>query len=298
MKKWLRFGICLVLTICLLILPACKTGPASSDSTGVTPTHDPTVATDSADIAFYKERVPMYFDLPTENGLEVYIWRATVDNYLCGLLPAKATDYTQKELEKLSESPVTIETMRQIVAYHIEKGNVTKEQITVHGIKMPYSPSSYPYTPDEAFQRQVNYLLWAEDIMLAYVKANRILDTVTFDIDSDGTEEECILVPGSTSAYLTILFLVLENGELEYFNQFSDTSSLYSLAFEKNENGQATLLATELEYCPDPVPGKQHRLSLGVEQGNIVIYDNGKLFIYSGRQGIDSPEAPKKQSDS
>lgn len=106
-----------------------------------------------------KQRFPEYFSLDTSKGLDVYFWNTTREQVFGGLLPTKNGDYTQKELEALSESSATIDEIRAIVGYHLSKGKITKDKITVKLIAMPHTEYK---DLSEGTRKYFEYLLWDE----------------------------------------------------------------------------------------------------------------------------------------
>lgn len=113
------------------------------------------------DLEQLQTKFPMYFNLATDKGLEVYIWQMSEGSYSCGLLPGKNLDYTMEELWNLHQSPTSLAEMRAIVASYLANGNVTKDDIIIHAIQMPHS--SYAYVIDNAYMENLNALFWNEN---------------------------------------------------------------------------------------------------------------------------------------
>ena len=116
----------------------------------------PTKIITSADIEQLKTKYPMYFDLSTSKGLEVYIWQMAEDTFSCGLLSGKNRNYTQEELLDLHKSPTSVEEMRIIVASYIP--DITQNDVVICPIQMPHS--SYAYNIDEAYREKITNLFW------------------------------------------------------------------------------------------------------------------------------------------
>lgn len=234
------------------------------------------------DVDQLKAKFPMYFDLATTKGLEVYIWQLAEDSYSCGLLTGKNLGYTQEELWDLHKSPASIDEMRAIIAYYISNGEVTKNEVTIHAIQMPHS--SYAYTIDDAYRQRLNEFFWSGNSIVESSQYSLIIDTATFDIDGDGKEEQCLLRYGPTSGLFTFIFSASENGVLEYFNIF--TSPYLVLSFERNSEGQIMLVGKGSD---------DHVFYMGIEvyDGNIIISSDDQDVFYWGEQGVDSPYAPK-----
>lgn len=211
---------------------------------------------------------------------------------LLWITPRKNLEYTPEALKLLGAHPATIEEMQSIVAHYIAEDTVTGDVVAVCGINTPFDLDADPFDVDEPFQERVSNLFWAETPILAYAKTSPIDDIAIFDIDGDGTDEQCAIFPGHWSSGVTFVLIVCENGGLEYFNEFEIPSFLY-LSFEKNSKGKTALLGKAPDNTTDKPSDRQHRMELGVSDGNIVIYNDGQTFPYYGEQGIHSPYAPK-----
>lgn len=102
--------------------------------------------------ATLRQKYPEYFDLPTDKGLEVYVWSFANNNYNCGLLPARETAYSDIEIDSLK--PATMEEMRAIIAcYDIEIQDV--ELVAARN-----RFSSYYYNIDREYYETINRLFW------------------------------------------------------------------------------------------------------------------------------------------
>lgn len=233
----------------------------------------------STDIETLKNKFPMYFDLNTSKGLEVYIWQMAENSYSCGLLPSKDTDYTQEELWNLHKAPASLEEMRAIVMSYIPE--IVQNKITVLPVVMPHS--SYLYTIDETYKENLNKIFWETNPVLESTGFSYGIDTAVFDIDGDGINEQCTLNHGPTSGIFTFTFYVTENGKPEYFNIFH--SKYLNLRFEKNEEGIMMLIGEN--------EGEIHYMTMYIDGENIVITSDRQDLIYWGEQGINSVFAPK-----
>ncbi|MBE6730151.1 MAG: M56 family metallopeptidase [Ruminococcaceae bacterium] len=233
----------------------------------------------SSDLEELKNKFPAYFDLNTSKGLNVYIWQMAENSYSCGLLPAKDTDYTQEELWDLHKASASLEEMRAIIMSYIP--NISQSDIEVLPIQMPHS--SYIYNIDDTYKENLVNLFWENFPVIVAASYSYAIDTAVFDIDGDGTDEQCTLGHGPTSGLFTFTFLVTENGEPEYFNIFH-TQHL-NLRFEKNENNIMMLLGES--------EGNTRYMSMHIDGENIVITCDEQDLIYWGEQGLHSPFIPK-----
>ena len=231
----------------------------------------------SANIDALKEKYPQYFELSTENGLEVYIWQLASNSYSCGLLPGKDGGYAQQELWYLHTSPASLAEMRTIV----DSYNLPKSDVTIHPVVMPHS--SYAYVVDDAYRNELTQLFWSDLFQEQAANYSPIMDTATFDIDDDGIAEECVIECGPTSGLFTFIISAFENGKLEYFNIFD--SPYLQLSFEENEDGETMLIGKDGDYT--------RHMGLSVYDGNIIIGSDEQDLSYWGAQGVNSLYAPK-----
>ena len=324
MKKWHRMGICLILTVCLLVLPACKNKPATdSTGTGATgPISTGTTATDAtekaipAEIAFYQATYPQCFDLSMENGLEISVWHRASGvgaGYYCDLLPDREEPYTIFEAYELDQTAVPMEAMRKIVAYYIDTGAITKEQVTLKCVDMP-SFSENDYKADYT-QGLVDYYFWADEAIFKYVNtqsriengvyymdSKSILDLATFDIDGDGALEQIALFPGRWGSRRCIELMVCKDGAAECWNEFTYSVAQnlsWDITLEETDQGTVQIVVSvrqRADMQSDYVPtGQQYRFDLAVSDGNIVLLgDTEQLFTYHGAQGPENAYWPKR----
>ena len=247
----------------------------------------PTISTDATDIESLKAKFPMYFDLSTFKGLEIYIWQMAESSYSCGLLPGLNRNYTKSEILALHQNSASMKEMRAIIAYYLDEGLATKEDITIIPTTMPHS--SYAYIIDDSYTSKLNELFWSEAsenaiIGTDYFIYSLTIDEATFDIDNDGKEEYCVLHYGPTSGLFSFSFSAIEDGVLEYFNIF--TCPWTNLSFATTAEGKTVLVGRGGGY-----EGEQ-LLSFDLDDnGNIVIFSDSQDVFYWGEQGIRSPYA-------
>lgn len=231
----------------------------------------PTVPYD--DIQRLKSKYPMYFDLPTTEGLEVYVWQMSKNTYSCGLLPGRKTEYTDEEIWSLHASPATLEEMRIIVGSY----GIPINDVDVCPIVMPHS--SYAYTIDEKYSSLIDNIFWSGLTIYREPIADPTIDEATFDIDGDGKVERCRLTYGPTSGVFTFCLMVGEiNEHLEYCNVFNARHMV--LSFEEKADG-TVVVKGESE-------GNVYYMDIEIIDGNISLNDNGQGVIhgYWGFQGV------------
>ncbi len=154
---------------------------------------------------------PMYFDLPIENSLELYVWENAKDSYSCVLLPAKDPDYTEEEILALGLPMISMKEMGAIVCSYENEG---RENVIVIPFATSYSDATYKTY--EAYQSEASSRFWggAHPIHTYHYE-----DRIVLDVDMDGVEEECYIMGDLGSGASTHVF-VLENGILEYEDRF------------------------------------------------------------------------------
>ena len=226
-----------------------------------------------------KAKYPQFFDVSTDGGLTVYIWQMSANNYSCYL--------ANTSMEAISDNSFTydvgasIAEMRAILATY----DIDQKDISVHPVRNPLS--SYYYEINDAYHSKVKEMFWATIPLADSSQYSPIIDTATFDIDGDGKEEQCALSAGPTSGLFTFIFSVSENGNLEYFNIFN--SPYTELQFEKNTEGIMMLVGKNGE--------KNCYMGMDISDGNVVISSDEQEISYWGKQGLNSPYAPKTASD-
>ncbi len=220
-----------------------------------------------------KRRYPQYFDLPTKEGLSVYIWQMAQDAYSCVLLPGKTAVYTQADLFDYHRSATTIVEMRAIVGTY----DLDRSMVSIKPIQMWHS--SYGYTIDDAYTESLENLFW-EGNFAPTLSYGPIIDSASFDIDDDGIAEWCTIGYGPTSGLFTIVLSASENGTLEYYNIFDGH---HGLPHFMESNGKMQLwLALNAQVS------RQLMYDISVEDGNIVLMPFGgqtPSWNYWGPQG-------------
>ncbi len=109
-------------------------------------------------------------------------------------------------------------------------------------------------------------------------------DAKVFDIDGDGVEEECHIGLGPTSGIFTFVLSVYENGNPEYFNVYWTRHC--RVGFTEDE-------PVRLKGTPHPNDEDQtvHYFDISIEEGSIILSENGETVPCYEEQGVDSPLA-------
>ncbi len=95
-------------------------------------------------------RYPFYFDLPTEDGLAVYVWQMSESNYQCTLVNDKSIEHPMKIV--LNFESVSVDIMKHI----LESYNLSEEDTIIKPYQNP--ASSYIYDIDDDYQERINAL--------------------------------------------------------------------------------------------------------------------------------------------
>lgn len=101
-----------------------------------------------------REKYPDYFGLNEEDGLTVYVWQMSEDNYYCHLVNTVQNDISDNKFT-FSEG-ATLKEMRAILTTY----NIDKKDINVKPVINLIS--SYYYKIDDAYTDKINKLFWEE----------------------------------------------------------------------------------------------------------------------------------------
>ena len=261
----------------------------------ILPNVDHVAIIDYADqLANLRRLYPEYFDLSTSNGLDVYVWAFAAGSYHCGLVSGRNMAYSMEDVLDLRSA--SLEDMALILSTY----DIPRENITVVLTQHPLS--SYAFLSDEipAHEAYIKWALGLSDgpkvdppdfgggILMTYPAVIYFKNT---DVDHDGIMETCSLSYGPTSGIFTFTMSIHEKGELEYFNIFH--SEYLSLGLERTDNGQ--LLVTGTTQGENPV---HHIFTVTIQDGNIVLTEDGVTLPYWGEQGVDSIYATNKDTGS
>ncbi len=236
-----------------------------------------------------KEKYPMYFDLDTTNGLDIYFMPVLDDHPDFILLPGRAEAYTWEEIYDLHNEATTMEEMRAIVAHYVLTQGIAKEDIRMNSIPYGNVETSNALADSETYvENRVEEQFW-EPLVIKRAPDTYIspmIDETYWDIDGDGREEHCTLHYGPTSGLFTFKFSVYEDGRLEYCNVFETQHT--TLRFEvvvlsSKREGQLLLTGEGLNGTVTLTPT--------IVDGNIVLQSNEQEVHYWGEQGIHSPFA-------
>ena len=159
-----------------------------------------------SEIAVLRLKYPQYFDLPTDKGLEVYIWQLAAGSYSCALLPGRNLSYTMEEIMDLHKAPTTMAEMRTILSTY----DIERSKIILMPVRMPFS--SYYYVIDDAYRNWLEKQIllpddWGLDMSMVFTEGTKFRLTIT------ATEP-----PTGATIYTGSQYAVVKckgNGELE-----------------------------------------------------------------------------------
>ena len=102
-----------------------------------------------------REKYPEYYDLPTDKGLELYVWQLAEGAWSCGLMAGTNREKTNDELWNLRAA--SVREMQEILASY----KLPAEEIVVIPIYVPYS--SYMYVIDEDYRAAVREMFFGKE---------------------------------------------------------------------------------------------------------------------------------------
>ena len=210
-----------------------------------------------------REKYPEFFGLNAEDGLTVYIWQLAETHYSCYLV-STATDRLSDHSFAFT-SGASISEMRSILNTY----NIEREKVLLRPIVNPIS--SYAYTIDEAYCKNLENVFWSAIVPMEF---NTIFDTATFDIDDDGVDEVCTMSVGPTSGLFTFTFNARELGteKVEYHTVVY--SQCYDLSFQKGSDG-----ITRVQGITQGENPETHLFDISIKDGYVYLTENG---VYIG----------------
>ena len=210
-----------------------------------------------------REKYPEFFGLNAEDGLTVYIWQLAETHYSCYLV-STATDRLSDHSFAFTRG-ASISEMRSILNTY----NIEREKVLLRPIVNPIS--SYAYTIDEAYCKNLENVFWSAIVPMEF---NTIFDTATFDIDDDGVDEVCTMSVGPTSGLFTFTFNARELGteKVEYHTVVY--SQFYYLSFQKGSDG-----ITRVQGITQGENPETHLFDISIKDGYVYLTETG---VYIG----------------
>ncbi len=121
---------------------------------------------------------------------------------------------------------------------------------------------------------------------------NNIIDSVIFDIDADGIDEQCVLSYGPTSGLYTVVFTATElhKNESDYINTFNFQYTGGTEFYKSSENKLQIKCKNKIYDEGKIVNEDDVFLDIHIEDNNIVLLEGCIAIPYWGEQGI-TPDA-------
>ena len=116
------------------------------------------------ELSALREKFPEYFDLPTDKGLEVYIWQMSSSNYQCGLMAG--TNFNKTDEQKQGLKPATIQEMRLILSTY----SLPTNDMFLIAYKHPLS--GYSYEINDEYYVELHEIFWHDDTLSSFGGAN------------------------------------------------------------------------------------------------------------------------------
>jgi hypothetical protein len=204
-----------------------------------------------------RKSYPHFFGLNADEGLSVYIWQLSRENYSCYLVSTAEDEISEDQFSFPFLEGVSIIEMRAILAtYGIEKGSITLKPVN-HPI------SSYYYEINDEYRRRLESVFW-------FALFETVYDSASFDIDGDGRIENCSMRRGMTSGVFTFIFSAQDKdtGETKYQNVIY--SNVYDLSFVKGADGSTKVKAVTRNETP-----VTHLFDISIKDGHVHLTENG-----------------------
>lgn len=112
---------------------------------------------------------------------------------------------------------------------------------------------------------------------------SEFIDSATFDIDSDGRQEDCYLTFGLTDRFCCFCVLAFEGEEMEHFGMFM--SKGFPSGFVENDKGDVSIQLFELDDVMDEAP---HYFEIGMKDGYLVLWEKDEMIPNIGIESMDS----------
>ena len=233
-------------------------------------------ALEGSDIASLHEKYPQYFDLDASKGLDVLVWQMAGNSYSFGLLPHTETqrDWLSSELFNLQGTNAN--EIRQILSTY----SIDKSEINIIPWQNPISSYIGDYwiisEGESIEEKQKDFIAFVENMIFGEQAVPSsygypIYDSLIFDVDGDGKDEQCVLGYGRTSGLFTFTFSASEVGteQPKYSNVF--WSDWYDLSFVRCDDGIVRVQGIDQKEIP-----QTHLFDIAVIDGNIHLTEDGR----------------------
>ena len=228
------------------------------------------------------EQFPEYFGLDATNGLDVYVWQMAEGSFSFGVKPHSDEPLGWQSTELYKLRSVGAYDMRLILAtYSIERENINI--IPWQNPLSSYLGDLWIITDGEdAVKKREKYVALIEDMLFdkVYLDPDNLMyipsylgdpyyDTMTFDVDGDGHNENCALGYGYTSGLFSFIFYAQDqSGANRYY------TVIYSMAYDD----------LSFKLCDDGVVRVQAIEKMGGDILNTYLFDievkDGEIWLY------------------
>ena len=107
----------------------------------------------SPSVEFLREKYPEFFGLHDEDGLTVYVWQFSADDYSCYLVSTAMDRLT--DMSFAFTKGASISEVRTI----IDTYGISKDKVVVSAVINPRS--SYDYVIDDAYRENLKTIFWS-----------------------------------------------------------------------------------------------------------------------------------------
>lgn len=222
------------------------------------------------------DKYPEYFGIDASNGLDIYVWQMAENSYSFGLLPHTETQRDWLSSELLNLQGTDANEIRQILStYDIDESDI--KIIPWQNPISSYIGDYWMISEGESIEeKQKDFIAFVENMIFGEQAIPSsygypIYDSLIFDVDGDGKDEQCVLGYGRTSGLFTFTFSASEVDaeQPKYSNVFC--TAWYDLSFIRCDDGVIRVQGIDQAEVP------QKRLfDIAIIDGNIHLIEEGQ----------------------
>lgn len=222
------------------------------------------------------DKYPEYFGIDASNGLDIYVWQMAENSYSFGLLPHTETQRDWLSSELLNLQGTDANEIRQILStYDIDESDI--KIIPWQNPISSYIGDYWMISEGESIEeKQKDFIAFVENMIFVEQAVPSsygytIYDSLIFDVDGDGKDEQCVLGHGRTSGLFTFTFSAREVGDEQpkYSNVFC--TAWYDLSFIRCDDGVVRVQGIDQAEVP-----QTHLFDIAIIDGNIHLTEEGQ----------------------
>ena len=238
------------------------------------------------------EEYPEYFGLDASNGLDVYVFQMSENEYEFALLPHWEASPEEIDAALIKVEEVSAYTMRNILSiYSIDQDKiyiVPWEDPIVQYYKSPYWTRKAGESEEEYAERQADYRDEIRYLLMDFdteFPGSRYCDSITMDIDGDGKKEMCLITEeGVAGNFPFYRFLAKEKGEKKWeydrgivsaWRKDNGYTDYRSMIFVEDALGRVYIEA----QCTDGDLSETRRIDIAVTEETVQFFCKGKELL-------------------